>query len=327
MKNLKQVHLSVLMVIQVFIICGITHISTAEEQQGGSRIKASNTIFIENFSDMLYNDVRTEHETIGDKPSIYLNEKFQLFFLFKSNKLKNSSSGDESVPASSSSYLSANFICLYDENYAARVGTEIEWGLRDYKNPFISVGLGLTNMNDMVFNYTKSPSPTFFFHIGYKENMHLFFEGSGEFITFADANLDYKDYANIDIALGYKKISPLFIRYNFNETESAYLNPEDKQYIYHHTVTSIHLQYYGDYYGISTGYTGNKEEYHYKDYNIAAVDTDKKRIGYRKSHGGGATFYIRKADSPAEFSGEFHLLTDSGTNWMAISKLGVKLWF
>ncbi len=296
-------------------------------------IKFSNKIFIEHFSGILYNDMRSEHKTLFNKPSINLNEKFQIYLQFAGDDETNSTQDCFCLPTSSSStYISANFVYIHDENFAARTGGEIEFGSGDYKNPFLSFGFGLTNFNDMVFNYSQSYYPTFFFNIGYKDNMHIFFDAAGNHITFGDANLDYRDYDNIDIALGYKKAVPLFLRFNLLATQTADFNiAKEEQLIYEHETSFMHLQYYGDYYGLSAGYIYNKEKYkytHFVPHPIGeASQTNTIVIGNKKSQGGGLTFYKKNSDSSIELSGEFHLLADSHMNWMTISKFGVKVYF
>lgn len=59
----------------IILLFNLVKISQAEEKSVYD-IKFANTFFIEHFSDMLYNDVRTEHKTIADKPSFIFNEKF-----------------------------------------------------------------------------------------------------------------------------------------------------------------------------------------------------------------------------------------------------------
>lgn len=327
MKNFqKTTHLSVLTILQIIIFCSYSYSSTTENQKSNPVIKFSNTVFIEHFSDILYNNVRTQHNTTGDKPSLYLDEKFQIYLLASPASNDEKSHSVDFGCMVPSSYLSANFVYKYDENFAVRAGGEIEWGSGNYKNPFISTGIGLTSFNDMVFKHSQR-YPNFFLNYGHRDDIHLSFDIAGNQIVFADASEEYINSDNFDISLGYKKVLPLFLRFNLFETETSNYNiPKEEQLIYKHVVSFMHLQYYGDYRGISAGYIYNKEEYNRKTY-INGIRNTKGKIGYNRSQGGGLTFYVKNSDSSFEVTGEVHLLADSDMNWMNISKFGVRVYF
>lgn len=316
----------------IFIIFCYSYSIAAENRVDKPGIKFSNTIFFERFSDILNNEERTQHTTQGDKPEFYINEKFQLYYQFVEDNGKTGcmnnciNNGCILVPPSSSSYISINFVYLYDENFAARTGGEIEWGSGNYKNPSSSIGFGLTSFHDMVFNSSQSRYPNIFLNFGPRDDMHIFINAAGNQIVFADESEDYINSDSIDISLGYKDFLPLFLRFNLFGTETSVYNiQKEEALLYEHSVSYIHLQYYGDHYGISAGYIYSKEEYQRKTWLNGHKETESK-IGYKKSNGGGLTFYIKNSDSSFEVSGEFHIL-GGGWDRMTISKFGVKGYF
>jgi len=284
-------------------------------------IKFSNSIYLEHFSNFLDNDVRADQATVNDDPSLYLNEKFQVFFLFFNRKKSDNISFG---------YASVNIIYTHNENYAVRSGIEIEGGLGDYKNPWLSAGMGLTYQKDMVFDYKEYAKLHFISNIGHRDDIHFFFNFDG---VLNDAGGEdttpSRSYYDIDIALGYKRFLPAFLRYNmfatFNETEIYKKN--NLSYTYYHEVAFTHLQYNGDNFGVSMGYIYNKEEYQKVIYNDDQTEEDLIQLGYKKSQGGGLTFFAKIFDSSLEVFGEFHLLADRNMDWMTISKLGVKAYF
>ena len=311
----------------IILLFSLVKISHAEEKSGYD-IKFANTFFIEHFSDMLYNDVRTEHKTIADEPSFYFNEKFQIVYPF-GNKSENKSSTGCCIDIPSAGYISYNIVYIHHENYAVSTGMQIELGAGDYKDPFISIGIGGVYQKDMVFNSSENGNLNWLFNIGYKHDIHIKLDLENKVFNGPAKDQSDRTAGKIDIALGKRELTNFFILFHYDEFDNETYN-HGTGYAYYHITSLVHLQYFGDLYGLSLGYTYNAESYYLMTYYNTQTDrviSDTTKLDYRKSHGGGLTFYANNSDSSAELFGEFHLLADKDMNWMTISKLGVKVYF
>ncbi len=323
--NLKICYICIIVIAQ---FC-FTNSRVFSEENNGFEIKFSNTVFVEHFSDVLYNDIRTEQNTLRDQPSFYLNEKFKMFYVDSQNQ-NNEDIQIACLSIPSSVYISTNFLYTHYENFAIRIGLEGEIGFGDYKNPFISGGIGLAYLNDMIFNSSEYNKINYFLNIGYRDDMHFFYGFSGPLIESDYSLRTFRDYQDVDITLGYKSFLPIFLRLNafYTKNDTEIDENTDSRYSYGHTVMFTHLQYYGNYYGISAGYSGNMEWYYKEICNANRSEIiDEIKIDSTTSHGGGFTFYVKDIASFIELFGEFHLLADSDMNWMTISKFGAKAYF
>lgn len=219
-----------------------------------------------------------------------------------------------------------NVIYSHYENYAVSTGMQFEFGFGDYKDPFISFGIGGVYQKDMVFNSSENSNIYWLFSMGYRHDIHINIDLEMKVFNGSTENQSDRTYGKIDAAIGYKKVSNFFIRWNYEESENG-LYYKDFEYCYTHIISLLHLQYYGDFYGLSVGYIYNSERYDKTIYESETTPLGEIKLDYRKSHGGGLTFYANNSDSSAELFGEFHLLADKGMNWMTISKIGFKIYF
>jgi len=294
-------------------------------------IRYANTLSVSYFSNYFYNNIRSKHSTILDKPAFYIDEKFQIILAEDNdnNEIKTTDICWMSVP-NSLSYLSINLLYSLYENFAVRTGVGFEAGLGgDYKNPFLCGGISLIYLHDMVFN-NKFVDGSLFVNIGYKYDMHLFIDFSGALLDDIGL-LTHTYYLDFELTLGYKEYIPLFLKIK----GLLLINDDNKinytdgiQYSYDQGIGLIHIQYYDDNFGLSIGYSEYNERYNEMILNAKQDDyIDYVVIDERHSKGGGTTFYIKNTDNSFEFFGEFHLLTYKKNNWMTISKLGATVYF
>ena len=292
-------------------------------------IRFANTLSVGYFSNCLYNEIRSKHSTILDKPAFNIDEKFQIILSVGNNdEIETTDICCMSIP-NSLLYLSINLLYSHHENSAVRTGIGAEGGFGDYKNPFLSGGMYLFYLHDMVFS-AHGGMGSFFINIGYKYDMHLFFDFSGVLndINHIETRTYYYD---LELTLGYKKLIPLFLKIK----GLSFINDDDKinytdgiQYSYQHDMVLIHIQYYGDNFGLSIGVSG------YQEYYIEQILNDKRdlyidyiTIEERSYTGGGMTFYIKNKEHTFELFGEFHLLADNKNNWMTMAKFGSTIYF
>lgn len=207
---------------------------------------------------------------------------------------------------------------------------QFEFGSGDYKYPFLSFGIGGVYQKDKVFANKGNSNVIWLFNMGYKHDMHINLDLENKVFNGSRADESERSCGTMYLAFGYKKFSNFFFLFHLEEYEniSNSRNNENFEYSYYHLITFYHLQYYGDQYGLSVGYTFNVKRYDKSMYNDSeTVPLDSTKLDYRKSHGGGLTFYGNNSDSSAGLSGEFHLLADKDMNWMTISEIGVKAYF
>ncbi len=310
----------------LFLFLGIYSNVYAISINDGAEIRFANTLSVEHISDILYNDIRTDHPTIGNEPAYTFNEKLQVFLLFQVSPI------NSCIDIPTNGYVSINVVYVHNENYALCAGAEGELGFGDYRNPFISTGIGIFRQRDMVFNnrkydnYGAVAEINCFFNIGYRDSIHLYFDFTPGGLANEGSS---KPYLTLDTALGYKKIIPLFIRFFGDFTSNTTGFPDDGEYDYSYlySFAFLHLQYYGENFGLSAGFSGVNQKYALETYNSTTKEIDSEDIDSLKARGGGATFYINNISSVINLFGEFHLLRIDDSDWISISKFGVKVYF
>jgi hypothetical protein len=295
-------------------------------------IKFANTLSVGYFSNCFYKDnIRPKHSTILNKPAFNVDEKFQIILsVGNPDEIETIDVCCMSVPESAA-YVSLNLFYLHHENSAIRPGIGLEVGFGNYKNPFLSGGFSLYYLHDMVFNNPQANDVSSFINIGYKDDMHLFFDFSGV-LNDAGGLHTYTQYINFELTLGYKKLIPVFLKikgFGFtNDDKINYTNGTQYSYEQGQIIGLIHIQYYGDNFGLSIGFLDYIESYTEQILNAQQSGyIDNIIIDERAYYGGGMTFYIKNTNNTFELFGEFHLLTDKNKNWMTICKFGTTVYF
>jgi len=304
-------------------------------------IKFANTLSIEHFSNNLYrDDIRSKHNTILDKPAFNIDEKFQIILEIAGTNEENKPTDIccMSIP-NSVIYFGINLFYSHYENFAIRKGIGLEGGLGDYKNPFLATGISFINLHDMVFDKgnisgigdkDSTGDAGLFFNIGYKDDMHFFLDFSVSVLEYTGL-LTRTCYLNLELALGYKNLIPLFFRIK----TSVFSSEDDKinyidgiQYAHRQSFGLLHVQYYGDSFGLSAGYSNNYERYNKQILNDEQDGyIDYITIDDRNYNGGGMTLYLKNTEKTFEFFGEFHVLADKDKNWITVSKFGTTIYF
>ena len=335
MIKLKIIYIIVFMFLWITVIINNAYSEDTQTEDMYSKdnsqfdIRFANTISVGYFSNCFYNDnIRSKHSTILDKPAFNIDEKFQIILAVgnDNNEIKTIDTCCVSIP--NSLYASINLLYSHYENFAVRTGIGFEGGFGDDKNPLLSGGIFLVYLHDMVFK-NGGYDISYFINIGYKYDMHLFFDFSGV-LNDAGGLYEYPYYYNFELTLGYKEFIPLFLKIKGSEiTNNDKINYTDSiHYAYRQTMLLYHIQYYGDNFGLSIGFSEYRERYIESILNTEQTGYDySDTIDKRHSRGGGMTFYIKNTANTFEFFGEFHLLTDKKNNWMTIAKFGSTVYF
>lgn len=229
-------------------------------------------------------------------------------------------------------YMGMNVIYTHNENYALCAAVEGEIGFGNYKNPFLSVGMGIIYQHDMVFNikkydeYGALAEVNWFFSMGYRDDLHLYFNFTPGALGGEGIN---RPFLNIDAAIGYRKLSHFFIRFygDFKENYTGTPDEGEYDYSYAYSFMFLHLQYYDDSFGISAGFTRLDQEYTKDTYNSSTNMVDSKTLESSSAKGFGFTFYKNNIGSCADVFGEMHVLRDDESRWMTISKLRAGVYF
>ncbi len=229
-------------------------------------------------------------------------------------------------------YMGMNVIYTHNENYALCAAVEGEIGFGNYKNPFLSAGMGIIYQHDMVFNikkydeYGALAEVNWFFSMGYRDDLHLYFNFTPGALGGEGIN---RPFLNIDAAIGYRKLSHFFIRFygDFKENYTGTPDEGEYDYSYAYSFMFLHLQYYDDSFGISAGFTRLDQEYTKDTYNSSTNMVDSKTLESSSAKGFGFTFYKNNIGSCADVFGEMHVLRDDESRWMTISKLRAGVYF
>jgi len=185
--NKKIFSLCLLVIIQFFILDRPVY----SEKNNESCIKFSNTVFVEYYSEVFFNDMRTKHKTIYDEPSFYLNEKFQVYFISNPGENKTDCLNYECVSNPPDSYISVNLLYTNHENFVKSAGAGLEFGEGEYKNPSFFAGLALVCMNDMVFNQSGNLSLNTYIQLGFRDDLHFYMDTNSR--LFIEKELNYTE--------------------------------------------------------------------------------------------------------------------------------------
>ena len=314
---------------------------TYSEDNNQINIRFANTISVGYFSNNLYrDDIRSKHNTILDKPAFNFDEKFQIIIRGNTdNEIETTEIGCLSIP--NSGYGSINLLYSHYENFAIRTGLGFEAGFGDYRNPFISAGMSFIYLHDMVFNKGNSNGRidkddgfdmSSFINIGYKDDIHLFIDFSWALFGYPGYLLARTYNYSLELVLGYKELIPVFLKikgFTLINEDNKINYTDGIQYSYEQLFSLIHIQYYGDSFGLSIGYSSHIELYRkmiLDDKQTGYIDDDIT-VDKRSYNGGGITFDLKNADYTFEFFGELHILADKDYNWLTICKFGTTVYF